>query len=202
MTILLFTSNQHKKQEFQALFQLYRPEITLTTPRELGFTLPNVDEDGSTFAENAYLKALAMAYVTSFPVLADDSGISVHALDNNPGIKSARYAGENATDADNRALLCENLKKRALQQSPAHFTAALAFIDTKRAFIVEAECHGTIIVNERGNNGFGYDPLFIPNGYDQTFAQCDSTIKNTISHRAQALQKLIQTLIAYDYLQS
>jgi XTP/dITP diphosphohydrolase len=202
MTILLFTTNQHKKQEFQTLFNQYMPAVSIITPNELGLTMPEVEEDGSSFAENAYLKALAMAYTTPFPVLADDSGLSVHALDNNPGIKSARYAGENASDAQNRQLLCDNLKKLNLQQSTAHFTAALAFIDTQRAFIVEAECYGKITINEQGTNGFGYDPLFIPDGYDITFAQCDATTKNTISHRAKALLTLIETLRSYDYFQS
>lgn len=200
MTILLFTTNDHKRQEFETLLQQYEPSISIVTPSSLGISLPYVEETGSTFAENAYIKASALAYSTPYPVLADDSGLSVKFLDGHPGVRSARYAGENANDAENRVLLIDNLKQLKLDESPAHFTAALAFIDTMRAFIVEEECHGKVTIREQGNHGFGYDPLFIPEGYDQTFAQCEPSLKNTVSHRAKALRHLINVMKSYEYL--
>jgi len=202
MTILLFTTNDHKRKEFETLLQQYEPTLTIITPATLGLPLPHVEETGSTFAENAYIKALAMAYSTPYPILADDSGLSVKILDGHPGVRSARYAGENAPDSENRTLLIDNLKKLNVEESPAHFTAALAFIDGLRAFIVEAECHGKVIIQEHGKNGFGYDPLFIPDGYEQTFADCEPSVKNRVSHRAKALQKLINELKSYEYLPS
>ena len=153
---------------------------------------PNVgeaEENFSTFAENAIAKASFYASATGLCALADDSGLEVEALGGAPGVFSARYAGVNASDADRRTLLLSELAKVGDSNRRARFVAvvAIATPDGKILNISEGICNGTITFAPRGTGGFGYDPLFIPDGYDQTFAELPDTIKNQISHRARAL---------------
>jgi len=154
---------------------------------------PNVGEAAEnfvTFAENAIAKAQFYASATGLCALADDSGLEVEALNDAPGVFSARYAGAHASDADRRALLLSELAKTGATNRHARFVAVVA-IATPNGDILnlsEGICNGTITFAARGTGGFGYDPLFIPDGYDQTFAELPDTIKNQISHRARALQ--------------
>jgi len=154
---------------------------------------PNVgeaEENFVTFAENAIAKAQFYASATGLCALADDSGLEVEALGGAPGVFSARYAGAHASDADRRALLLSELAKTGATNRRARFVAVVA-IATPNGEILnlsEGICNGTITFAARGTGGFGYDPLFIPDGYDQTFAELPDTIKNQISHRARALQ--------------
>jgi XTP/dITP diphosphohydrolase len=147
------------------------------------------EENFTTFAENAIAKAQFYASATGLCALADDSGLEVAALGGAPGILSARYAGANATDADRRALLLSELTKISGPDRHARFVAvvAIAHPNGEVLNVSEGICDGTISFAPRGTNGFGYDPLFIPNGYSQTFAELPDTIKNLISHRARAL---------------
>ena len=142
-----------------------------------------------TFAENAIAKAQFYSSATGLCALADDSGLEVAALGGAPGVFSARYAGAHATDADRRLLLLSELAKTGDTDCRARFVAvvAIATPNGKVLNLSEGICEGTITHAPRGTGGFGYDPLFIPDGYDQTFAELPDTIKNQISHRARAL---------------
>lgn len=161
------------------------------------------DETGATYAENAILKARFYAFATGMCALADDSGLEVEALDGAPGVFSARYAGENASDADRRALLLSELAKNANVNRRARFVAAVAISDAGGSVLNVSEgiCEGTIISSPRGNGGFGYDPLFVPDGYTQTFAELPEDVKNIISHRARALLNTRDFLSQLDHLQ-
>jgi XTP/dITP diphosphohydrolase len=147
------------------------------------------DEHAETYAENAIAKARFYARATGQLALADDSGLEVKALGGAPGVLSARYAGENASDADRRVLLLSSLAKIGANDRRARFVAAVAIADPDGQVlnVSEGVCEGTIILAPRGSGGFGYDPLFVPDGYTQTFAELADTVKNHISHRARAL---------------
>ena len=149
------------------------------------------DEDGETYSENAIVKARFYAAVTGMHALADDSGLEVEALAGAPGVVSARYAGENASDAERRELLLSELAKTDDKVRRARFVSvvAIASPDGTVLNLSEGVCEGTITSGPRGTGGFGYDPLFIPDGYDQTFAELPESVKNRISHRARALMK-------------
>ncbi|HKP45961.1 MAG TPA: RdgB/HAM1 family non-canonical purine NTP pyrophosphatase [Pyrinomonadaceae bacterium] len=147
----------------------------------------SAEENGVTYAENAIAKAQFYASATGLLALADDSGLEVAALNGAPGIYSARYAGENASDADRRELLLSELSNNSDRR--ARFVSVVAIADPAGTVLNLSEgiCHGTITFAPRGAGGFGYDPLFIPDGYTQTFAELPEHIKNRISHRALAL---------------
>lgn len=147
------------------------------------------EENFVTFAENAIAKAQFYASATGLCALADDSGLEVEALDGAPGVFSARYAGAHATDADRRTLLLSELTRVGDPNRRARFVAVVAISKPNGEILNLSEgiCNGTITYEPRGTGGFGYDPLFIPDGYDQTFAELPDTIKNRISHRARAL---------------
>ena len=148
-------------------------------------------ETGTTYAEIAILKARFYSLATGMCALADDSGLEVEALDGAPGVFSARYAGENASDADRRALLLSELAKVSDVNRRARFVAVVAISDADGTVLNVSEgiCEGTIISSPRGDGGFGYDPLFVPDGFNQTFAELPDDVKNIISHRARALLK-------------
>lgn len=153
-------------------------------------------EDGLTYADNAIAKAQFYAAATGLLALADDSGLEVAALGGAPGVYSARYAGDNATDADRRQLLLAELAKVDSGDRRARFVAAVAIAspDGEVLNVSEGICEGTITFEPRGNSGFGYDPLFVPDGYDQTFAELPDAVKNRISHRARALMRTRDSL--------
>lgn len=157
-------------------------------------------EHGATYVENAIAKAQFYAAATGLLALADDSGLEVAALGGAPGVYSARYAGDGASDADRRALLLSELAEVDLADRRARFVAAVAIARPDGAVlnISEGICEGTIIFEPRGTGGFGYDPLFVPDGYDQTFAELSDQVKNRISHRARAL---MQTRDSLDHLE-
>ena len=184
MELLIATSNAGKRREIENLLDL--PEIRLRSLDEFP-TIAEVEETAQTFAGNAALKALYYAQHTGLPCLADDSGLEVVALGGAPGVRSARYAGVGATDAERIAKLLGELDGSA--ERLAHFVCVMAIaeagIDEVKLFT--GECQGRIAHAPRGSNGFGYDPIFIPDGYEQTFAELPPHIKNNISHRARAL---------------
>ena len=165
---------------------------------------PNVgeaEENFVTFAENAIAKACFYASATGLCALADDSGLEVEALGGAPGVFSARYAGAHASDADRRTLLLSELAKTGDTNRRARFVAVVAIArpDGEILNLSEGICEGTITFTPRGTGGFGYDPLFIPDGYDQTFAELPDTIKNCISHRARALSGTREFLSQLDH---
>jgi XTP/dITP diphosphohydrolase len=153
-----------------------------------------VEETGATFTENAILKAKGYAVQTGFRTLADDSGLEVEALGGAPGVFSARYAGENAGDEEKIAKLLDKLGET--KDRRARFVCAMAVSDEtgEIKFVSEGICDGRIALNPRGIKGFGYDPIFIPDGFDETFGELSGEIKQKISHRARAMKKIIQYL--------
>jgi len=157
----------------------------------------SAEENGVTYSENAIAKAQFYAAATGLVALADDSGLEVAALDGAPGVYSARYAGENASDADRRQLLLSELSKTSNTDRCARFVCVVAIADPAGTILNLSEgiCNGTLTFAPRGDGGFGYDPLFIPDGYTQTFAELPETLKNRISHRALALAQTKEFLV-------
>lgn len=182
------TRNEHKLREIRQIFYALPVEcVSLSTFPDA----PKIHEDGQTFEENAIKKALGIAQYTGKPCLADDSGIEVDHLKGEPGIYSARYAGENATDEENNRKLLQLLKDVPLATRNARYRCvmALAMPDGKIR-TTEGTCDGLITVEPSGNNGFGYDPIFYYPPFGKTFGLTDSVSKNRVSHRYQALQKM------------
>lgn len=170
-------------------------DVELVTQKELG--VEDAVEDGLSFAENSLIKARHAARITGLPALADDSGIVVDALAGAPGIRSARYAGEDASDAQNNAKLLATLKAMPDAPRSARFFCAavyVAFADDPCPIIAQASWEGEIIDTARGTNGFGYDPLFLIQGDTRTSAQLAPQDKNKVSHRAKAVRALIAEL--------
>ncbi len=184
MQLVLASSNKGKVKEFtQMCEEEIIPFSAIVEPFE-------IIEDGSTFAENALIKARTIYEKIGgdFLVISDDSGISVPLLDGEPGIYSARYAGEDATDKDNLAKLIREIQAKGMHQTPAHYTAAIAIVSRYGEFVVHGWMYGDVIDEKRGWKGFGYDPIFIPEGYDQTLGELDGEVKAEISHRGKALK--------------
>jgi len=183
MKLVLATGNQGKLREFQ---QMCKEKVTAFS--ELLGDMEIV-EDGDTFAANALIKArtiyekLGEAYL----VVSDDSGISLPALEGAPGIYSARYAGEGASDKDNLYKLINTVKAKGFKETPAYYTAAIAIVSKYGEYVVHGWMHGKVIGEARGEKGFGYDPMFIPAGFGKTLGELDDDIKSKISHRSKAL---------------
>ena len=186
--LLLATRNQHKTREFAQLLGRNFTVRDLTSKSDL----PAIVESGATFEENAVLKAVTISRI--FPreiVIAEDSGLEVEALGGAPGIFSARYAGENASDRRNVEKLLRELQDA--RDRSARFNCVVALVRNDQLMItVAGEVVGAIAECARGENGFGYDPIFVPNGFSETFAQLTSETKNKISHRAQAAAALVR----------
>jgi len=185
MRLVLATSNRGKIREIKALYDTF-DVIAYSDLVDLG----EIIEDGATFAENAMIKARTVFEALNDPeaiVLSDDSGISVDALGGEPGIYSARYAGKGASDKDNLKKLVEALKAKGLTESPAFYTAAIGIVCREGDYTVHGWMHGRVIDTPRGDGGFGYDPMFIPRGYNLTLGELDPEIKKRISHRSKAL---------------
>jgi len=190
-TILLATHNAGKLREFRALLASSGWEVLGLADLSIA---KQVDENASSFAENARLKAISYSLETNLPVLADDSGLEVFALDGRPGVESARYAGAEASDADRiRKLLSELEHARCLRS--ARFFCALAMAQLG-SLILEAtgECLGEIAAAPRGNHGFGYDPVFSVPELGKTFAELDEAEKNRLSHRSRAVESLLKKM--------
>ncbi|MCL1888585.1 MAG: RdgB/HAM1 family non-canonical purine NTP pyrophosphatase [Kiritimatiellaeota bacterium] len=180
MKLLLASRNRHKLAEFRAILG---PGV-LSTDDIPG--LPEIEETAETFEGNAILKARGLALASGLWTLADDSGLEVDFLDGAPGVRSARYAGENATDADNLQKLLDAM--RGVKNRSARFRCALALSSPDgQTRTVSGACEGRLAETPRGANGFGYDPLFIPDGHTSTFAELPAETKNALSHRARAI---------------
>ncbi|GAB2025781.1 glutamate racemase [Lactovum odontotermitis] len=187
--MLIATRNPGKIQEFKTLFSEigYAVESLNDYPN-----LPDIEETGSSFEENARLKAETIANLTHQLVIADDSGLCVDALDGRPGIFSHRYAAENATDEQNNAKLLSEMASTEAERRTAHFHCTIAAARPgHESLVVEADWPGRIALQAQGENGFGYDPLFLVGNTDRSAAELDSAEKNKLSHRGQALQKLL-----------
>jgi len=184
MKIVIASGNKGKIKEIKQILDNF--EIIPYTDLIEQF---EIEENGKTFKENAIIKAkVIQEKLPEFIVLADDSGISVPVLGNAPGIYSARYAGEGANDKDNLNKLINELKKRNIKKTPAFYTAAIALATPYGVFSTHGFMRGEVIDEARGNKGFGYDPMFIPKGFNKTLGELDDNIKQSISHRSKALE--------------
>jgi XTP/dITP diphosphohydrolase len=192
--LVLATRNAHKTREFA---EILGPEFTVRDLSDMD-DLPQVEETGSTFEENTRLKVLAASAHVPGLVVADDSGLEVAALNGAPGVYSARYAGEGALDSANVAKLLGELRGDSVRSNrAAHFCCALAVAQDGRIVdVVLGTVGGEIVDSPRGESGFGYDPVFVPAGFNETFAELGSETKNRISHRADAIRKLRELLAA------
>lgn len=191
--IVLASRNQHKLQEFQSLFaREFALEVHGLNDAD---SIPDIVEDGETFEANALKKAKTVGDILNIPVIADDSGLAVDALDGAPGIYSARYAGKHGDDAANNQKLLQQMADVPLGERGAQFICALAlYLPDKEPVIVRGECLGQITFHPRGTNGFGYDPLFELEGRTVTMAELSPEEKDRVSHRARAIHALAEAL--------
>lgn len=197
MKFIIASNNPHKIEELSRI--LAQLGMEAASPGELGISLGDVEETGSTFAENARLKAEHAHRLCGLPAIADDSGLSVDALGGAPGIYSARYAGENATDDQRIEKLLGELKGLDVPRRGAKFVSAVCVCFSPERFLeVEGECRGSIALEKQGNGGFGYDPIFLCG--DRSFAQMSAAEKDEVSHRGRALRLLEKAL--RDYLEA
>lgn len=184
--LVLATTNKNKVKEFQEMLKDFPIEIRSLA--DFG-PLPEAIEDGATFEENAYKKAIHTAKVLGFPAIADDSGLVVEALHGAPGVYSARYAGEKATDRENVDKLLQEMK--GIKNRKAAFQCVLSIaVPSGPALTYEGSCEGTLLEERRGDSGFGYDPIFYYEDLGKTFAECTMEEKNRVSHRGKAFAEL------------
>lgn len=198
-TIVVATGNMHKLVEIEAILSCVLTDVRFVALGQLG-DFDDPEETGTTFLENALIKAEAAVEQTGFPAIADDSGLVVDALDGEPGVYSARYAGVHGDDAANNAKLLANMEGVADADRTARFVSVVALIDTDGLVTYgEGTCEGTVGYEERGEFGFGYDPLFLPDDTPgKTMAELTPDEKNAISHRFHALQALAAKLAGED----
>ena len=189
--LVVASHNDGKIAEIKTL--LAPLNIEVQSAKEL--RLADVEETGKTFEENAKLKAIAISLMCGMPCLADDSGLCVDALDGRPGVYSARYA-PNRDFKEGMKMLLSELKETGSNNRKAHFACCLALAHPRedKVKVFEGRVDGTISEKPQGDNGFGYDPIFIPEGYNKSFAELSGDIKNSMSHRGRALEKLIKEL--------
>ena len=187
--IIAATKNKNKIKEFKEIL----PDYDIITQEEAGIDL-DVEETGTTFMENARLKAMAIFEKTGLPALADDSGLEVFALGGEPGIYSARYGGEGLDDKGRLNLLLEKMTDVEDGLRGAQFVCAICFVTKDKVYEAEGKCEGVITREAKGENGFGYDPVFYVEEMGKTNAQMTSDEKNSISHRGKALRNLAQML--------
>jgi len=194
MRVLLATTNRGKLREYRRLLGEVRGLELTTLESVVGGV--DVEEDRDTFEGNALKKATEVAAATRMICLADDSGLEVDALQGGPGVWSARYAGEDATDGDNNRKLLDDLRGVDGKKRTARFRCAIAVVEPGGRLLAATDgmCEGRIGDKPRGEHGFGYDPLFIPAGYTKTMAELGPATKNEISHRAKAAEKLVPLL--------
>lgn len=192
--LVISTGNTHKVDEIKNI--LIDLDVEVISKRDVGLKNLEVIEDGETLEANSLKKARALAGKLNHMVLADDSGLFVDSLNGEPGVYSSRYAGEEGNDDKNNKKLLKELKNIPIENRDAKFKTVIALItEDKREIIVYGECKGKIGFKEVGENGFGYDPLFIPEGYEKTFGEIGEVEKNKISHRANALKNLKEEML-------
>lgn len=186
--VILASNNAHKAQEIKDILGEFFDIITL---KEAGLNNFEIIEDGETFEENAFKKAMAVYKETKIPTISDDSGLCVDYLGGKPGVYTARYAGENASDDENIEKLLHELDGVEFEKRSAHFVCVIAFvsdINPDKTEYFSGECNGYIMNEKQGNSGFGYDPVFYYPEFKCSFAQISEDKKNEVSHRAKALQ--------------
>lgn len=188
--LIVASHNAGKIAEIKTLLSPLKIEVQSAAELRLG----DVEETGTTFEENAKIKANALSLMCGLPCLADDSGLCVDALDGRPGVYSARYAPNRDFKEGMKMLLAE-MENSGSDNRKAHFSCCLALAcPNQKTKVFEGRVDGSISKKPKGSNGFGYDPIFIPEGFEQTFAELGDDVKNKISHRRRALEKFIQEL--------
>jgi XTP/dITP diphosphohydrolase len=193
--LVLATSNAHKATELQHMLDIAGLPFDVLTLTDVGFH-GTIEETGVTFEENALIKAVEVHRATGLPVLADDSGLEVDVLNGAPGVRSARYAGADATDSMNRTKLRSDLIARDATSSPARFRCVICVVDSMRIHLTEGVSHGHVHIDERGGHGFGYDAMFIPLGADKTYGEMTPSEKHQTSHRSKAMSAMVDVLSA------
>ncbi len=187
--VVIASQNKHKIEEINEILKEFN--MVGLSLKDVGLASVEVIEDGLTFEENSYKKAYEIMKLTKKITLADDSGLEVKALNWEPGVFSARYAGDNATDEDNNEKLMKALEGVAFEDRDARYVSVITMIyPDGRKLVARGEVKGKIALEKSGDKGFGYDPYFIPEGYDKTFGCFEMDEKNKISHRGEALIKL------------
>jgi len=190
MELVFATHNKGKVHEIQYLIG---EKIKILSLTDIGY-IEEIPETGSTFNENAFIKANTIYQIYKKPVFADDSGLEVKALDGRPGVYSARYAGVGLKNFEPHIIKLLN-ELNGVEDRKARFRTVICFIINDQTYYFEGIINGQIIDHQRGNNGFGYDPIFVPDGYTKTFAEMDLAEKNKISHRSQAISKMIDFIL-------
>ncbi len=191
--IIFATNNQHKLEEIR---HILKDKFKVSGLRDIGYN-GDIAETGLTLAENASIKSHFIYEKFGIDCFSDDTGLDVEALDGRPGVYSARYAGEDGNAKNNIRKLLNELE--GVENRNASFKTVISLIMNGKEYLFEGKVSGEIIKNELGSTGFGYDPVFVPNGYDHTFAEMSSVLKNKISHRAKAMEKLIRFLNLNDF---
>lgn len=192
--LVLATRNAKKLAELDRLLVGAGLDVEILGSDAFG-DLPEIEETGSTFAENSLIKARAVSTHTGLIAIADDSGLCVDALDGQPGIYSARWAGQGATDESNLALVLEQIRDIEPARRTAHFACAAALVlPSGEEYVVQGQVNGVLLTQRRGVGGFGYDPIFLPDGCDITTAEMTSEQKDAISHRGQAMRALVPVI--------
>ncbi|OQY01463.1 MAG: Non-canonical purine NTP pyrophosphatase [Desulfobacteraceae bacterium 4572_130] len=186
--LVLATQNKGKTKEIKHILKNF--PITIKNLNDFG-PIPEVEEDGETFDDNAYKKASFTARVLGYPAMADDSGLVVEALNGKPGVKSARYAGDNAKTSDNCEKLIKDMKDKKNRKAFFECVISIA-VPTGQALTYQGKCNGLITYKAKGNNGFGYDPFFFYPDFNKTFAEISMEEKNKVSHRGKALNQVGQ----------
>jgi len=193
--LVVATRNKGKLREIKELLKDLNLKITSLANYP---GAPEVVEDGKTFAQNALKKAVTIALYTKKLTLGEDSGIEIKALGNKPGIRSARFSGDNATDRTNNLKMLKSLRKVPLSKRQARYRCFAALVDGRTIIdVVSGQCSGLMTHRAKGKNGFGYDPYFLVARYNKTFGELDPTVKAKISHRARALKKVKKILEQY-----
>lgn len=188
MEIVLATRNKKKVEEIKRITE--GMAVTIFTPDDFP-GCPEVEEDGETFEENAVKKAVTVTQFTGKAALADDSGLEVHALNGAPGTRSARYSGSDADDSKNTEKLLSEMRLFAEKDRKARFVCSMALsMPDENVRTFNGYCEGSIGAEPKGTNGFGYDPVFYPEGYDRTFAEMSAEEKDSLSHRGKAIRQL------------
>lgn len=193
MKILIASNNLHKIDEVKKIINSLNANIQIATPKDLNIDI-EVNESGTSLEENSFLKAKAFFEAAKIPVIADDTGLEVEALQGMPGVYSARYAGENCDASENRKKLIKELESVNMDNRSAQFRTVICCYDGIKPIYFEGICKGKIIDKEIGSNGFGYDSIFVPENFNKTFAQLSDEEKNAISHRGMAIRSFAKNI--------
>lgn len=196
-TVIVASGNPKKLKELNAILKDF--DMDVVSKKDAGYAHIEPVEDGETYEENSLKKAMEIMEASGHPAIADDSGLEVDYLDGAPGLYSARFAGEEGNDDKNNQKLLALMDGVPLEKRGAKFVTVITMVfPGGRKIVARGECPGHINIGFGGEGGFGYDPLFVPDGYSETFAQLGPEVKNKISHRARALQKLSEVLSDYN----